>query len=81
MFPFIPSGKRTYLDLNFLRIARAGVTYLRNPLEYGRCLLYWNYKDGNGTKAEGEKFDVNYSRHLCWIFVLSMEEEYLPKYC
>lgn len=24
-------------------------------------VLYWNYKDGNGTEAEGEKFDVNHS--------------------
>lgn len=77
--PIHPSGKRIYLDLNFLRIGRAGVTYLRNHLEYGSCLLYWNYNDGRGTKAEGEKFDVNYSRDLCWIFVLWMEEKYCWK--
>lgn len=37
-------------------------------------VLYWNYKDGSGTKAEGEKSDVNYSRDLCWIFVLWLEK-------
>lgn len=35
---------------------------LLNHLEYGRRFLYWNYKDGKGTKAEGENSDVNYSR-------------------
>lgn len=68
VFQFISSRKRTYLDFNFLIIGSAGVTYLRNHLEYGSCLLYWNYKDGNDTKAEEEKFDVNYSRDLCWDF-------------
>lgn len=77
--PIHPLWKENIFGFKFSKNTKSRCNLLKEPP--GKCFLYWNYKDEDGTKAEGKKFDVNYSRDLCWIFVLWMEEKYLPKYC
>lgn len=54
--------------------------YLREPLWRWKVILYWNYKDGNGTETK-RRFLYKTQWDLYWILKLWMEEEYSPIFC